>query len=184
MLFLIACIAAYVNFSVALDNSTCPIVKKTNGCSIPLDLSFPYKEVFKDVCNMHDVCYVCGKTNNWTRAECDLAFLKDLRNYCNTTTQFADSHVTFQKDKLRSILQNAVKKAGLTSQDGIDLKKEAFEIFMMVVAWRYIQDKHIACLHGANIYYKAVNAFGASSYAKRPKPICTHACAKKLGHPY
>ena len=48
-----------MEFSVAVDNSTCPIMKKTNGCSIPLDLSFPYKEEFKDVCNMHDVCYVC-----------------------------------------------------------------------------------------------------------------------------
>ena len=108
-----------------------------------------------------------------------------MRTYCNTTTHFADSHVTFQKDKLRSILQNAVKKAGVSSsQDQVDLKKEAFEIFMMIVAWRYIQDNHKACLHGANIYYKAVKAFGASSYAKKQKSVCTHDCAKKLGHPY
>ena len=43
-------------------SGTCDVLKKTNGCSIPLDLPFPYKQEFQPVCNEHDVCYICVST--------------------------------------------------------------------------------------------------------------------------
>ncbi|XP_066915437.1 conodipine-P3-like isoform X2 [Clytia hemisphaerica] len=188
MLLLIIALAAIMESSVAIDTSTCDIMVLTDGCSVPFNRPFPYKDEFRDACNMHDVCYVCGKTNNWTRAECDLAFLKDLRNYCNTTTQFADNNISIEKDKLGRVLQNAVKsanEAGVANQAAFKLNTEALEIFMMVAQWHYI--KHMpykACMHGANIYYKTVRAFGEPSYDKTYELRCTLKCAKKLGNPY
>ena len=42
--------------------SSCPADVHVNGCSIPLNAPFPYKELFKPVCNRHDVCYICVST--------------------------------------------------------------------------------------------------------------------------
>ena len=38
-------------------SSNCPVIM--NGCSIPGDLPFVYKELFTPACNKHDVCYYC-----------------------------------------------------------------------------------------------------------------------------
>ena len=39
------------------SQSNCYI--KTNGCSVPLDLPFIYKNTFYPACVKHDVCYTC-----------------------------------------------------------------------------------------------------------------------------
>lgn len=39
------------------SQSNCYI--KTNGCSVPLDLPFIYKNTFRPACVKHDVCYSC-----------------------------------------------------------------------------------------------------------------------------
>ncbi|KAK7114238.1 uncharacterized protein [Littorina saxatilis] len=54
----------------------------TDGCSVPLQLPFFYKGQFKPACNRHDVCYTCGAGYGLTRADCDKAFLFDMRIAC------------------------------------------------------------------------------------------------------
>lgn len=43
----------------SLQAKTCEVLKKTNGCSIPFGLPFPFKKDFTGACNKHDVCYEC-----------------------------------------------------------------------------------------------------------------------------
>ena len=50
-------------FGSAVDGrkleETCETMKDVNGCSTPLWLPAPYKKVFDNICNRHDVCYHC-----------------------------------------------------------------------------------------------------------------------------
>ena len=44
-----------------MSDSKCKI--QTNGCSVPLDFSFPYRGKFKPACVKHDVCYYCVRSD-------------------------------------------------------------------------------------------------------------------------
>ena len=39
--------------------ATCSYQNHINGCSVPGNLPFIYKERFTPACNEHDVCYFC-----------------------------------------------------------------------------------------------------------------------------
>ena len=41
-----------------------PCQEWSNGCSIPMGLPFPYKEMFRPACFRHDLCYGCVSTSN------------------------------------------------------------------------------------------------------------------------
>ena len=44
---------------VQLSVSDCGDHGHVNGCSIPYDLPYFYKDVFEPDCNKHDICYAC-----------------------------------------------------------------------------------------------------------------------------
>ncbi|XP_046843048.1 conodipine-P1-like [Xenia sp. Carnegie-2017] len=60
----------------------CEADSYTDGCSVPFGLDTPFKEIFTKACNKHDTCYGCGYHFNWSRALCDAAFLRDMKNLC------------------------------------------------------------------------------------------------------
>ena len=60
-------------FSAYYISYHCSENRHTNGCSIPADLPYPYKDVFKPGCDRHDICYGCvsiysGDDNSHTYA--------------------------------------------------------------------------------------------------------------------
>lgn len=60
----------------------CEADKHANGCSVPLGIDTPFKETFTKACNKHDVCYGCGYHYEWSRADCDASFLRDMKLLC------------------------------------------------------------------------------------------------------
>ncbi|XP_041373606.1 uncharacterized protein LOC121386683 [Gigantopelta aegis] len=53
-----------------------------NGCSIPGNLPFFYKDLFTGACNRHDVCYNCGRYRGVSRHTCDHDFLYKMKKQC------------------------------------------------------------------------------------------------------
>jgi len=76
-IFLIFCVLLMLSSNLEAK-SFC----KTNGCSIPGNLPYFYKNYFAPACDKHDVCYACGKRNGWSRQQCDSAFKRDMKNLC------------------------------------------------------------------------------------------------------
>lgn len=145
-------------------------VARTNGCSIPLNLPFPYKEFFKPACTRHDVCYTCGAKHGWTRAQCDLAFKENMKTLC----------------KLRHEYDNGLRY-GLSWWDSI---KKAFKGVIQVAKtmkqWLKIDVGTLDhCLNGAEVYYTSVDNFASSNWVKdhNKYPMCSHGCSPVLGHP-
>ncbi|XP_041372469.1 conodipine-P3-like [Gigantopelta aegis] len=62
-----------------------------NGCSIPGDLPFVYKDRFTAACNRHDVCYYCGKSRGVSRGTCDLDFFFNMMKTCRWHTFYCQS---------------------------------------------------------------------------------------------
>ena len=56
--FLVLAASLYVLEAEEIDFKPCVNVM-TNGCSIPLGIAFPYKDLFLPACERHDVCYSC-----------------------------------------------------------------------------------------------------------------------------
>ncbi|KAK3086183.1 hypothetical protein FSP39_014823 [Pinctada imbricata] len=54
-----------------------------DGCSIPLDLPFFFKDYFTSACNKHDVCYDCASHFGHDRSYCDHTFHNNLNAMCN-----------------------------------------------------------------------------------------------------
>lgn len=59
-----------------------------NGCTMPLDLDIWYTDIFKDACNIHDICYFCGNNFDRSRLDCDSKFLEDMNSVCWKKTEF------------------------------------------------------------------------------------------------
>ena len=56
--FLVLAVSLYVSEAEDIDFKPC-VSAMTNGCSIPLGIAFPYKDLFLPACERHDVCYSC-----------------------------------------------------------------------------------------------------------------------------
>lgn len=56
--FLVLAASLYVLEAEDIDFKPC-VNSMTNGCSIPLGIAFPYKDLFLPACERHDVCYSC-----------------------------------------------------------------------------------------------------------------------------
>ena len=73
-----------------------------NGCSFPLDMEAPYKELFTPSCDIHDACYSTCKSS---RASCDGEFNKNMRLACSTTLfpsvcrTFADTYANIVRNE-------------------------------------------------------------------------------------
>jgi len=67
------------------DDKEC--TRYVNGCGSGFteDVPLIFRSVFTPCCNKHDVCYDCGKTDSWTKDQCDETFLKDMENMCLCT---------------------------------------------------------------------------------------------------
>ncbi|CAL1540103.1 unnamed protein product, partial [Lymnaea stagnalis] len=53
-----------------------------DGCSIPFQLPFFFKDLFTHSCARHDICYHCGVGELISRATCDLSFRNDTTTSC------------------------------------------------------------------------------------------------------
>jgi len=58
--------------------------RHVNGCGsgFSADIPFIFRSLFTPCCNKHDVCYDCGKTDQWTKDQCDNSFYNDMENQC------------------------------------------------------------------------------------------------------
>ncbi|XP_028392628.1 uncharacterized protein LOC114517170 [Dendronephthya gigantea] len=65
-----------------MTEGLCDADSYTNGCSVPLGLGTPFKKTFTKACNKHDICYGCGYHFQWSRADCDASFLRDMKILC------------------------------------------------------------------------------------------------------
>ncbi|XP_062606220.1 conodipine-P1-like [Saccostrea cucullata] len=57
---------------------------RANGCSIPGNLPFFYKNIFRPACNKHDQCYKCGSSRRYriSRFSCDNKFVRNMLSIC------------------------------------------------------------------------------------------------------
>ncbi|KAL4238249.1 hypothetical protein ACF0H5_002962 [Mactra antiquata] len=73
---------------LCLDHATCydpcDVQPYVNGCSIPANLPYFYKDVFRPDCNKHDVCYGCGEKFGISRRECDKRLYARIIERCRT----------------------------------------------------------------------------------------------------
>ncbi|KAK6185538.1 hypothetical protein SNE40_007747 [Patella caerulea] len=53
-----------------------------NGCSIPYNLPYFYKQTFTPSCDRHDVCYTCGAVKGISKTTCDTKLYNDARAVC------------------------------------------------------------------------------------------------------
>ncbi|XP_002166291.1 uncharacterized protein LOC100209286 [Hydra vulgaris] len=166
MWFIKYAILSFASFSFAqlVDYQQC-VNKLSNGCSIPLNLPFPYKEVFLPACIYHDVCYHCGRVYNWTRNQCDLAFKTNMKNLC------------LLKESLQ--LEKYNYKVSLW-----DRLISIFHIASQLLKWTRIKSGTLEhCNHGADVYYSSVDRFAHNSYAKGDQALCQLPCARIMGNP-
>ncbi|WAR19812.1 COP3-like protein [Mya arenaria] len=82
--FIILFILAALGPVVAGDCNSAPDI---NGCSIPWDLPYFYKDVFERDCNRHDICYSCGKSYGISRSACDYRLYRNIKATCNTDSR-------------------------------------------------------------------------------------------------
>ncbi|XP_052818636.1 conodipine-P3-like isoform X1 [Mya arenaria] len=64
----------------------CDRAPDVNGCSIPGNLPYPYKNTFRRDCNKHDICYSCGKHYGIRRSTCDSRFYRNIKSTCNSVS--------------------------------------------------------------------------------------------------
>ena len=98
---------------------------------------------------------------DWKKTECDTAFLRDMQAICH--------------------LKHNTKRYSWW---------EKFKIILSlgydVVKWWTIPSDSIEhCLHGAKIFHKAVDGFGASHFGKwkSTNRYCNETCARLTGEP-
>uniref|UniRef100_A0A7M5VGM2 Conodipine-M alpha chain n=1 Tax=Clytia hemisphaerica TaxID=252671 RepID=A0A7M5VGM2_9CNID len=159
-LFCVIC-SSWAQDGALADNSKCE--RQLDGCSVPLNIPFPYKQFFHTACLKHDVCYRCGKVYNWTRNECDKAFAANMNTLCLLWHQgrTANSYSWFIFERLKSV----------------------FVVAKKLVTWLGIDCKSLDhCLHGSSVYYHAVDGFGHGSFATGTQ-VCNYKCAKSYGAP-
>ncbi|ESO91065.1 hypothetical protein LOTGIDRAFT_163589 [Lottia gigantea] len=53
-----------------------------NGCSIPYNLPYFYKQSFTPSCDKHDVCYECGAAKGIPKTTCDIKLYNDIKAVC------------------------------------------------------------------------------------------------------
>ncbi|XP_060080246.1 conodipine-P1-like [Ylistrum balloti] len=85
MILPLAAISILIKLSVAVN--PCTNNTHSDGCSIPGDLPFFYKETFTPNCNQHDICYYCALHYGLGRHDCDDLFLKNMEASCNHLDQ-------------------------------------------------------------------------------------------------
>ena len=155
---------AIILASQAVDFQKC-ITKMTNGCSIPLNLPFPYKDIFLPACERHDICYECGKMYNWTRNQCDVSFQKNMLTLCQLKEDFKNGKQTYNVsiwEKLKSV----------------------FYIASQLFKWISIKSGTLDhCNHGAKVYYSSVDKFAHPNYGSGDPILCQLQCANLLGNP-
>ncbi|KAL4235789.1 hypothetical protein ACF0H5_004179 [Mactra antiquata] len=75
---------AVVFWTNQVNGYTCNSNPHVNGCSIPGDLPYFYKNVFNSDCNKHDICYACGERKGVSRSDCDSRFYARIKHTCET----------------------------------------------------------------------------------------------------
>ncbi|CAL1540102.1 unnamed protein product [Lymnaea stagnalis] len=78
---LMASLAVGVSAQGSTKNDTC-YRYDVDGCSIPFQLPFFFKDLFTHSCARHDICYHCGVSYLIGRATCDLSFRNDTTTSC------------------------------------------------------------------------------------------------------
>merc|ERR1711962_482100 len=157
----IGCCLVNRTSSLINKNSIC-VKEMTNGCSAPaIFKSNKYVRIFDPACLRHDVCYQCGPYFEWTKKDCDASFLEDMKAIC--------------------YLRHSSKRYSWWRR---------FKIFLSlgydVVRWWTIPGDSLEhCLHGARIFYQAVDGFGHSHYGNEhpSNRYCNHSCALQMGDP-
>ncbi|OWF37945.1 Conodipine-M alpha chain [Mizuhopecten yessoensis] len=81
MILTLAAICLLIELSLAAN--PCTTSSHSDGCSIPGDLPFFYKDTFTPNCNQHDVCYFCAVRYGLVRHDCDNLFLKNMEASCS-----------------------------------------------------------------------------------------------------
>ena len=100
-----------------------------------------------------------GSAFGWTRAQCDVAFKRDMLNICN-------ARKTLAKRDLWGTIQ------------------KGWEVVKAMTKWVSVQDRHKHCSHGAEVYYTAVDHFGHLYYETTSPSWCReHACVRPKGNP-
>ncbi|XP_057305187.1 conodipine-P1-like [Hydractinia symbiolongicarpus] len=140
------------------------ITQMTNGCSVPLNFPFPYKDVFLPACERHDICYQCGKQFNWTRGQCDNAFKANMLTMC----------------KLKEESKYAVTYGGTFWEK----LRSAFKVATAMARWILIKSGTLDhCINGSDVYYKGVKGFGHNNFGTGDPNLCNLKCSKLLGDP-
>jgi len=131
-------------------------MNKTNGCSIPWDIPFPYKTYFKPACDMHDICYECGVDFGISRLKCDNALKEHIEELC------------------REKYAHVVKRSGF-----LDYLRSGWKVAVAMMKWIVLsKDTLEHCLNGAEVYYNAVRGFSLKHYVTKSEKWCQHKCVK------
>ena len=120
----------------------------------------PFESVLHKEANISRVPFK-GQYHEWKRGACDTAFLRDMRSICHQRHS-KKRYSWWEKFKIiLSLGYDAVKW------------------------WTIPSDSLQHCLHGANIFYKAVDGFGQSHYGlkKSSNRHCKEPCALSMGSP-
>jgi len=136
-----------------------------DDCSVPNILNQisgnlkKYYNVFDPACLKHDICYRCGRYNGWEQHSCDKKFRKNMIAICHQ--RYTTKRTSY------------LKKARIAGELGYGM-----------LTWLNIPPGTLAhCLHGASMFYKAVDGFGDGSYGKVDyEEACKKPCAR-LGKP-
>ncbi|WAR13112.1 COP3-like protein [Mya arenaria] len=71
----------------------CDRAPDVDGCSVPGNLPYPYKNTFRPDCNKHDICYSCGNHYGIRRSTCDIRFYRNIKSTCNTSPKVSNRNV-------------------------------------------------------------------------------------------
>ncbi|XP_062606222.1 conodipine-P1-like [Saccostrea cucullata] len=82
-LFLYLWLSSLMLFSSGTD-AQLPCTYNVNGCSIPGNLPFFYRSIFRPACTLHDQCYRCGSYPLYlvSRENCDIRFHNNMLGIC------------------------------------------------------------------------------------------------------
>ncbi|PVD21315.1 hypothetical protein C0Q70_19488 [Pomacea canaliculata] len=90
-LALVAVVTGSQEFEVGARRRREVCAEHSNGCSIPGDLPFFYKNTFTPACDRHDMCYNCGSLLGYTKDQCDQYFLNNMLKICASVRRRRDT---------------------------------------------------------------------------------------------
>lgn len=138
----IFCVMIIQAFSLHVDRrpASCSADKFADGCSVPSVIPAPFKKEFTPACNRHDICYGCGYHYNWSRAQCDEAFYKNMKLICE--------HLRTRRSVLDYFLNlwNTINKIGSTKSQCLTSAKIYYEGVHLFADSHFDRKEHDYCL--------------------------------------